>query len=216
MTASRFSEGDGVVWRIIWHGRVWWALPVTVVEDGELVALYVAPGTSFKAGEVLDGDPRLPTDWRLVDRVWENHVLQLTKPGEAHSVWALRAPADDELAYWYVNLQEPLRRTPTGFDTRDNMLDIIVAPDLSAWRWKDERDLAEAVRIGLLTEQEAHAIRREGERLIGLIERGTPPFDTSWATWQPSPSWPVPTLRPGWNEVPGSLLADVVRSPKGR
>jgi uncharacterized protein DUF402 len=202
MTDSRFSTGEAVVWRIVWHGRVWWAVPVTVVEDGEIVALYVAPGTLFKAGQVLGGDPRLPTEWRLVDRVWENHVLQLTRPGEAHSVWALRPSATEQLAYWYVNLQDPLTRTSIGFDTRDNMLDVVVEPDLSAWRWKDERDVEAAVRTGLLSRREAGAVRREGERVVGLIEAGTPPFDPGWATWRPDSRWRVPTLRPGWSEVP--------------
>jgi hypothetical protein len=201
----RFSCGELAVWRIIWHGRVWWAVPVTVVEDGELVVLYTAPGTQFEAGEVLEGDPRMPTEWRFGTRTIKNPVLQLTRPGEAHSVWAVWQEAGDELAHWYVNLQEPLRRTPIGFDTRDNMLDIVVEPDLSAWRWKDEDDVAEAVRIGLLSKQEADAIRREGERVIGLIEAGTPPFDPGWASWRPDPAWPVPALPEGWDEGDGRL-----------
>lgn len=200
----RFSPGAPVVWRIIWHGRVWWALPVTVVDDSELVVLYIAPGTSFKTGEVFEGDPRLPTNWRLIDTTWgERPVLQVTRPGDTHSVWAVWQEAGGELAYWYVNLQEPLRRTPIGFDTRDNMLDIVVEPDLSAWRWKDEDDVTEAVRIGLLSGQEADAIRREGERVIGLIEDGTPPFDAGWATRRPDPAWSVPTLPEGWDEDAG-------------
>jgi Protein of unknown function (DUF402) len=212
MPRPRFSRGDGVVWRIIWYGRVWWALPVTVIEDGELVVLYIAPRTPFKAN--VEGEqPRLPPDWRLVDRTWsEKPVLQLTKPAEAHSVWALWRGAGDDLAYWYINLQEPLRRTPVGFDTRDNMLDIVVEPDLSSWRWKDEDHLAEAVENGVFSPTEVDAIRREGERVIGLIEADTPPFDPEWATWRPDPAWPVPTLRRGWNEV-GGRLASVSSSP---
>ena len=200
--ATRFSRGDSVVWRIIWHGRVWWAVPVTVVADRcDLVALYVAPGTPFKAGEVLKGDPALPTTWRLIDRPWVNHILQLTKPGEAHSIWAVWPPDCDALAYWYVNLQEPLERTEIGFDTRDNMLDIVVEPDLSAWRWKDEVDVANAVEARILSREEAAEIRREGERVVELIERGTPPFDPTWATWRPDPAWPIPALGSGWDEV---------------
>lgn len=95
--SRRFAPGDTVVWRIIWHGCVWWAVPVTVVQDSELVALYTAPGTRFKAGKVLDGDPRLPTDWRLVDRVVENPVLQLTKVDEAHS-FGKQMPSDAKVS----------------------------------------------------------------------------------------------------------------------
>jgi hypothetical protein len=32
-----------------------------------------------------------------------------------------------------VNVQELLRRTPFGFDTADNVLDVVIAPDLSSW-----------------------------------------------------------------------------------
>ena len=106
-----------------------------------------------------------------------------------------------ELAHWYINLQEPLRRTQIGFDTRDNMLDIVVAPDLSAWRWKDEADVANAVEAGILSGDEAAEIRREGERVIELIERGTPPFDPAWATWRPDRAWAFPELVPGWADV---------------
>lgn len=201
----RFSRGDQVVWRITWHGRLWWALPVTVVEDDELVVLYVAPRTPFQAN--VEGEqPRLPPDWELIGRTWsEKPVLQLTKPAERHAVWAVWRGVGEELAYWYINLQEPLRRTQLGFDTRDNMLDIVVEPDLSAWQWKDEDHLAEAVQNGVLSTADAEAVRREGERVIQLIEAGTPPFDPEWGAWQPDAAWPIPALRPGWDEVGGRL-----------
>jgi hypothetical protein len=200
MPRPRFSRGDHVVWRIIWYARVWWALPVTVVEDDEVVILYVAPGTPFH-GNVEGEQPRLPPDWMLVERTWsEQPVLQLTRPAERHSVWAVWRGLGEELAYWYVNLQEPLRRTHLGFDTRDNMLDIIVEPDLSAWRWKDEDHVAAAVQCGVLSAAEADAVRREGERVIKLLEAGTPPFDPGWAAWEPDPSWAVPALPRGWDE----------------
>jgi predicted RNA-binding protein associated with RNAse of E/G family len=78
------------------------------------------------------------------------------------------------------------------------MLDVVVEPDLSRWRWKDEDHLAEAVEDGVFSPAEGKAIRREGERVIGLIEAGTPPFDAHWAAWRPDPAWPIPTLPAGW------------------
>jgi hypothetical protein len=206
MRRAHFSPGEQVVWRIIWYARVWWALPVTVVEDDELVALYVMPSTPFR-GNVEGEQPRFPPNWLLIEREWsERPVLQLTKPAEHYSVWAVWRGVGKELAYWYVNLQEPLRRTSLGFDTRDNMLDIVVEPDLSEWQWKDEDHLAEAVQRGVLSMADADAVRRQGERVIELIEGGRPPFDPEWAAWKPDPSWPVPALRPGWNRVDSSVV----------
>jgi hypothetical protein len=43
-----------------------------------------------------------------------------------------------QLAHWYVNFQRPMRRTAIGFDTFDLLLDLVIAPDLSRWDWKDE------------------------------------------------------------------------------
>ena len=47
---SRWSPGNHVVFRHIWAGKVWAAIPVTIVEDiAQLVSVYVCPGTEFAA-----------------------------------------------------------------------------------------------------------------------------------------------------------------------
>jgi Protein of unknown function (DUF402) len=55
----------------------------------------------------------------------------------AYAVWHGEGP---DLDGWYVNLQEPFRRTARGIDTMDSVLDIVVARD-GAWRWKDAEEL---------------------------------------------------------------------------
>ena len=63
--------------------------------------------------------------WRLADARWSgHHVLMLTPVGAAHSFWA---HWDDAWRFegWYVNLQEPLRRTRFGWDTADEVLDYM-------------------------------------------------------------------------------------------
>ena len=77
--------------------------------------------------------------------------------------------AEDRRRVWYVNLQDPLRRTPLGFDTVDHALDVVVELDRSSWRWKDEEELAEAVRDGLFTPEEAADFRAWGERAVERI-----------------------------------------------
>ena len=69
----------------------------------------------------------------------------LAIPAAAHSVYVMWETGRTELRCWYVDLQEPLRRTTLGFDTMDHLLDIVISPDQSAWRWKDEDEFEEAV-----------------------------------------------------------------------
>jgi hypothetical protein len=35
---------------------------------------------------------------------------------------------------WYVNLEQPQRRSRLGFDFEDRLLDVFVEPD-GRWRW---------------------------------------------------------------------------------
>jgi len=78
---------------------------------------------------------------------------------------------------------------------------VVIDPDLS-WRWKDEEELEEAVRLGLLTRQAADGIRAEGERVIARLEARNPPFCDGWERWRPDPAWPIPQLPVGWDVTP--------------
>ena len=49
-----------------------------------------------------------------------------------------------------MNLQEPLQRTQLGFDTFDHDLDVVVVPMAPPGAWKDEDELVEAIRLGVL------------------------------------------------------------------
>jgi uncharacterized protein len=55
----------------------------------------------------------------------------------------------------------------------------VIDPD-GKWHWKDEDDFAEAQHLGVFTPEEAAAVRREGERVIG--ERL---WITGWERWRP-------------------------------
>ena len=63
-------------------------------------------------------------------------MLQLWPAGAAHAIWLFATS-------WYVNLQEPFRRTAGGVDTADQLLDLVRTKD-GEWRWKDEDELAAA------------------------------------------------------------------------
>ncbi len=145
---------------------------------------------------------RMPaTEWALEDAVWERaRWLQLLEPGAAHAIHLWWLAPDWQFAGWYVNLQEPFLRTELGLDYMDHMLDIVIDPDLS-WRWKDEDEIAEAVSIGLVTQDWADEVRREGERVIGRLEARQSPFRDGWEHWRPDPDWPLPELPEGWDDI---------------
>jgi hypothetical protein len=51
---------------------------------------------------------------------WHGHgVLMQQRPDEAHAIWIFWDGPEREFRGWYVNLQEPLRRTAVGYDTQD-------------------------------------------------------------------------------------------------
>lgn len=128
-------------------------------------------------------------------------VLSLTQPGNAFSVELMWETGRGKLECWYVHLQEPLRRTQVGFDTMDQLIDIVISPDKSRWRWKDEDEFAEAVEIGIFSKAEEAAIRAEGERVIQMLESNQPPFCDGWENWSPPDDWGVAEFPPGWDQV---------------
>jgi predicted RNA-binding protein associated with RNAse of E/G family len=138
----------------------------------------------------------------LVDKTWvETEVLMLVAPGAAHSVYAMWEQGHTSFRCWYINLQEPLRRTSMGFDTMDHLLDIVVSPDRSAWRWKDEDEFREAVALGVYSAEEARAIRAEGQRAIKRMQANQSPFCDGWEKWSPPAEWEIPGLPAGWDDI---------------
>jgi hypothetical protein len=208
LTAMRTGyrkPGGPVVYRGVWCRKLWWATVLTAVQDGpELTALYWPAGTPQK----LPARPLTPRDLlsreqvELVDRTWvDTDVLLLTAPGAAHAVYAMWEEGQTSLRCWYVDLQAPLRRTTKGFDTRDHLLDIVISPDRSEWRWKDEDEFNEAVAIGVFSPEGARAIREEGERVIELSAAEESPFCDGWETWSPPEGWEIPAFPENWDRL---------------
>lgn len=105
---------------------------------------------------------------------------------------------------YFVNLEEPFRRTPVGFETQDHTLDIELTSDLT-WNWRDVEEFEEHVRLGFYTTGLANEVWCEGNRVINEIERGTHPGLDGWRKWQPDPSWPIPEMPPDWSSSPVAL-----------
>jgi hypothetical protein len=132
MVARRFSANEVIVRREILDGGEWLVYPVRVVEDTvDLLAVYLAQGTPLTFG---DGEFRWgPHPWTAFEPFWQSEgVLQLQRPGDGYAVWARRSGG--EFTDWYVNFQEPMRRTDRGLDTLDQELDLLLPADGSPYR----------------------------------------------------------------------------------
>lgn len=199
---AHWSPGDAVLVREVWRDRVFEARPATIVQDDPEQTMFLVPG-AVPCGLPIGEDGAA---LRLPDRPWHlevrergsNPILSFAWPQTRYAV--LRWTTEDGTPVWYVNLQDPLRRTALGFDTVDHALDVVVELD-GSWWWKDEDELEEAVALGLFTAAEAAAFRIEGERAVTRILDREPPFDRDWAGWRPDPSWPAPSLPAGWDRV---------------
>ncbi|TAK22127.1 MAG: DUF402 domain-containing protein [Chloroflexota bacterium] len=124
----------------------------------------------------------------------------LHRPGDAHSTGLFWREADGVFLFWYVNLEAPWRRSPAGFDTWDHALDLVVKPDLSSWRFKDQDEFGWMRKVGSITESEAAAILSEADRAIDRIERRMSPYCDGWENWMPHPEWaPIDDLPANWH-----------------
>ena len=183
--------------------RVLWACPTVVVEDTpSLVALYLRAGTALKNSprRIVPADLLSPEGIQVGDGVWQHtDVLMLIVPEDSFSVYLMWEAGTRNLLCWYINLQEPVRRTTIGYDTMDHILDIVVSPDMTKWYWKDEDEFAEAGRIGYYSPEQMQAIRSEGKRALRLLSSERRPFYESWMNLSPDPSWKLPALSPLWD-----------------
>jgi predicted RNA-binding protein associated with RNAse of E/G family len=197
-----WEPGDAIALREIWDVAVFEARPAVVVQDlpGRTM-LYVPAGVV--CGMPVDDEGR---QLREPDRPWRLElrergtldIFSFAWPDVPYAVLLMLEPAGPAHS-WYVNLQTPLRRTSIGFDTVDHILDVVIPLDRSTWTWKDEHELAEAIALGLFTQDDAASFRSWGERAVEHVLLRLPPFDQPWEDWRPDPSWPTPELPPGWD-----------------
>jgi hypothetical protein len=142
-------------------------------------------------------------DIQLIDAQWtETDVLSLVTPGASHSIDLMWETGHHTQRCWYIQLQEPLRRTPIGFDTMDQILDIMISPDRSQWHWKDDDEFSKAEAMGVYSHAQAKAIRAEGEFVITMLKSNSSPFCDGWEKWIPPPEWTIPIFPESWEGLP--------------
>jgi predicted RNA-binding protein associated with RNAse of E/G family len=191
-------------------GRIEMCWPSRVVEDSPtLLALFVPAGTKYKAGPKRTAAEKLSMQRVLLppdEYVWRADMLRLMFPGRQHSVWLFWANDTHSRRFssYFVNMEEPFRRTAVGFDTQDHTLDINVAPDLT-WKWRDTESLDEHVKHGFYTDSLASEVWNEARRAIGEIERGEHACLKGWCDWLPDPGWTIPEIPPEWSSEPVAL-----------
>lgn len=196
-----WERGEVIVHREIAWGRPWVAIPERVVEDtGDLLVTYIQTGAPFGYGE-----GQWPTATGLhpwYPKVgWIGHgTLIVSRPGDAYAVWHFWTGDDRRFSCWYLNLQEPVRRTAIGYDTQDHELDLVVLPDVR-WSFKDDELMEQRVREGRYSVAEVAAIRAQGRELAAMVDAGTTWWDPVYTSWSPDPAWGPPTLPPGWSDV---------------
>jgi hypothetical protein len=194
-----WRAGDVIVHREVWRGVPWCASPVVVVEDtpAQLVT-YLPEETPFAFPPSADGRSH-PWSGK---RAWDGHgVLMLRRPGEAYSVWHFWDGPERTFAGWYLNLEEPARRTSAGYDTQDLELDVWI-PLGEPWRFKDAERLDDRVREGRYTVEQVAAIRALGDEVGAMLDRGERWWDDRWASFEPDPRWRAPSFPPRWEEAP--------------
>ena len=201
-THEYWNTGEQILVREWLQDKLWAGLPFTVVADTpELIALYISPGTPLVAPRTRPTiKDMLEGRWTLVDHKWIGEgSLWLSVPGASYSVQIYWNEGRDTLDRWKINLEEPLRRTRFGFDYKDWLLDILISPDKSEWRWKDEDEITEAVEIGLMSPERAREFYAEGERGLKRLLADEAPFDKNWASWHPDEAWSTPKFPEEWD-----------------
>lgn len=180
-------------------GAVGMTWPFRVVYDNDdLVALWIPKGSVGRTwAQSRHGR-------ELVDSMWRRATLRLMFPGRQYSVWLFWEDESGTFETYYVNLEEPLRRTKVGFDTNDHTLDIVVTPRLT-WRWKDREEFERTVADGHYSKEFAGTVESAAADVVRLIEAGAGPFDGQWEAWRAPAGWQLPVLPQGWQSEQPTL-----------
>jgi hypothetical protein len=184
-----WRPGDVLVRReVLNDGSAWAEIAVIVVEDSpELLVTYIPEGAPIRSPPTSHG----PHPWLGKER-WHGHgTLMLQRPGEWYAVWVFWSGPEREFRGWYLNLQEPFRRTELGYDTQDLELDIWL-PREGGVQLKDDHVMEDRVVEGRFTAEQVAFTRAEAARIVEELERDGHWWPDEWAAWEPDAEWPTP------------------------
>lgn len=207
MRPTPFEHGAPIVWRSRPGGEIGFVFGGRVVLDNDDVAAVVQQmGDPVVRRVGARGGPQgrslLPGGWngQREHSQWQHDpVVRLHPIGRAYSV--IRSWKDDHFVGWYVNLEQPWKRTEMGFDSRDDVLDVVGNDDLTTVALKDEDELDFALDEGRLTLQDDAAIRRTADAARDDIEQRRSPFiDSAWHELDLPLGLPPVELPSGWDQ----------------
>ena len=199
-----WERGAHVAVRSRPEGAVGYTFPAIVVCDTrELMALYQPSGSVCKRRNGERGGPNgrnmVSWDGSYADVTVTTSTLHVWTPDDPY--WVIRTWSGSRYDGWYINLADPWRRTPIGIDTLDRILDVVVSPDRSSWRWKDEDELTWSVEQGRYTAEQAETFVRDGLEAIERMRSDRLPFNLEPFDLDPDPAWSLPALADGWDRV---------------
>jgi hypothetical protein len=194
-----WSEGDWVVRREVLDRGPWLGTLVMIVEDSpEHLISFIPEGApfSFPEGEWPTPSGRHPWSGR---KCWHGHgCLMIQRPGDHYAIWHFWNGPNRDFVCWYINLQEPFRRTAIGYDTQDLELDFVVYPN-GHWEIKDDDVMDQRVEEGRWSAERVADIRSEGQRIAAHLRAGRRWWPEEYRAWSPEPDWKVPDRLPaGW------------------
>lgn len=194
----RWNPGETAVLRYITRqGKPGMAWPCTVVQDEpEILALFIPKGTSYLNWHNIDGRRELhPSAWR-------RDTLRLMFPDSPYSVWLFwdEGPGHAFRNY-YVNFEEPYRRTSIGVDTNDHTLDLVIDPAFEC-RWKDDDELERRTEQGVYSREFAAFLREQASEIACCSFDSRSPFCDGWDGWTAPPDWRLPELPANWADEP--------------
>jgi hypothetical protein len=205
-SSMAWERGQEIVARQIWHGRPVFGIPLIVIEDtAEHLVTYTAPGAPFGFTDAPFPTPDGLHPRRHGGSEWVGHgVVEVTRWDSDYSVMHFWRGSNRTFAAWYLNIQEPLRRTSIGYDTQDLELDVVIYPN-GRWDLKDDELLDVWVARGRWTAEDAAGIRATGRQIVDeVVERGDRWWGQDWSGWVPDARWAVPSLPPEWADLPTS------------
>jgi predicted RNA-binding protein associated with RNAse of E/G family len=185
-----FERGERVVIREVLKEKVWTVRPVTVLHDSPThVVTWLAPGTRIQYPLGVERGEKclsmwLSGKWDLYEKDFHAPGMLRIAPTDAPFEVFAQATLDDGILSWYVNFERPLQRTAQGFDTMDEILDLVVARDFSEWARKDTDELELAVRMGFFRPVDAARIDESCGVVESNLARGDVPWPHEWETWR--------------------------------
>ncbi len=124
----------------------------------------------------------------------------MSKRDAPYMIIGFRSNENTVFENWYVNLQNPLKRTNLGFDYLDMELDVEVSGDLKSYHLKDVNKFEEVVQMGVIETEKANFLRKTAFSVAEEIIDGKSIVE-KWKNWSPASNLRPAPLPKGWDVI---------------